>query len=312
MNRFLCFLYSIFIYVKNHIASFYNTYWASIDTNLKSAIIAAVVTFVGIFLQNRHERNRSEEQQRTTEENKLKYLQFLITDSFKVLEFYRLSALGMEDSARANPYVIPALITYVPHSLNTIANKINQEEYYLASINQIKSEEIAELFQLYNSLNDSYTKAVDYYGVQFPLLISDKDAYRTGLSVLIESLNEYLTDNEEEALVGDPKIIYQYINTLMGNINNAHLDFQGNEWLRDAKGMFVETLNASLLGQGDPQLRNIYKETRTALELDRNYRDRMFNVAENFKTNRLLQEDLLKRIKGVGAPLDAFVKTLKK
>ncbi|AUD05555.1 hypothetical protein CWM47_29155 [Spirosoma pollinicola] len=290
--------------------------WLSLLGTMAAALLAAVVSLYVVYLQNTQQRNRDDEQQKTTEQNKLQYLHFLINDSFKTIEFYRLSVENAKESYKRNPFVIPDLNSYVPHSLNSIANKINQEEYYLASVNQFPKNEsgfgIAELLQLCNALNDNYTKAFSEFSLQFPLLIEDKDKYRSALEELIEIVNQYILENKVDDLTGSDKINYIRINEIMGALKNNPPDFKGNEWLKISNDLLIVPLNLTLQDQGKPNLRKIYNQSRHALDLRVNYIGRIYNVVNSLEINRSIQQDILGRIKNVGAPLEVYIKELNK
>ena len=306
---------SIINYIKTRFQRF-RADWRSMDVSYKGAIVAAFIGVVSTLavtaLTDWLERKRAEDEQSSTEQNKMKYLHFLVEDSFKTIASYTEHAKKLESNFKQNPFDIPDANLYVGHSLNTIANKINQEDYYLASVNQIKNDSINELLLMYNTLDKSYSLATQHYQNQVPLLVADKDKYKAELNGLIESVNIYLLSYDSRKLKGVEKVIYDQINTLMGEFTVFKNSTSTDQILRDSESIYVNKLIVILDPKGAvthrPLMRQAYGARKAYLE----YVGRMAGVVESADFSQRIMNSLVYRIKTFGKPLHDYVINLDK
>ncbi|MBD2753742.1 hypothetical protein [Spirosoma validum] len=298
---------------KIAIDSTYHVYWTSLDLSIKGALIAAFVSLLVVYIQKEQQDKKDKDQQTQTEQNKLKYLNFLINDSYKTLDYYNEGVISMVKNYKENPFVVSNLPTYVPYGINSIATKINQEEYYLASVNQFKTGEVAELLQLYSHLNFQYTLAVDHYKKEFPILINLRDTYYDNLTNLTKSVNQFILSESKKKLTGNEKVIFDEINALAGEVNN-NLTIQTNQdiWLKDSKVAFVEKLERILDARGMALHQNLLKECKSVKIEHAKYLSHSFNVIGGMEISRRNQQDMLKRIKKTGQPLFDYIESLKR
>ncbi|AUD00961.1 hypothetical protein [Spirosoma pollinicola] len=119
-----------------------------------------VITAVGVPLyiywrgqvdQIKNERQRKSE----LEESRLKYLQFLVNDAVLSLGTTFEIMPGIYTEHAKDPLEIPSITEKPPVSIQRIANKITQEDYYHASINRIPGDDISNIFILFDFLDNS-------------------------------------------------------------------------------------------------------------------------------------------------------------
>ncbi|MBD2753779.1 hypothetical protein [Spirosoma validum] len=310
MNKIRQLLYR----TKIAIDSTYHVYWTSLDLSIKGALIAAFVSLLVVYIQKEQQDQKDKDQQTQTEQNKLKYLNFLIVDSYKTLESYKQSVTRIRQNFDVNPFLMPVLINYGPYGLDLIANKINHEEYYLASVSQIKSSEVAELLQLYNALNKNFVEASTHQKTEVPILIKMKDSYFEKLNGLIESVNDYKISASRIRLEGEEKAMYNEIDALLAEINGRlnTVPFQRNRWLVESQRVFNYQLIDILNRRGPITQRKLLLQAKSVANDYNTFVVYMRNVVVVLERSLADQQYMLSRIKLVGQPLFTYIGNLKK
>ena len=153
------------------------------------------------------------------EQNKMRYLHFLMTDTDIMLSRFHWNTRHLQESFKANPFVIPNYIDYPAHSVEVIATGINQEEYYLSSVRQLKSNDIAEIFPLYNTLYILEKKAREHYSGQFSLLIENKIKALESKAELVRSVEYYLLDTDLKSVTPEERYVYSKLQEFNNQVN---------------------------------------------------------------------------------------------
>ncbi|GAB3050479.1 hypothetical protein [Spirosoma pulveris] len=115
--------------------------------------LAVAVPLYIYYRGNQYIRKKEAKQKADAEKSKLHYLYFLVRDTLSAVDILSENLESLEKNRNVNLLKNPKLQIKPPISMQRIAEKINQEEYYLASVNQIKWEGIADIFILFDYLN---------------------------------------------------------------------------------------------------------------------------------------------------------------
>ncbi len=215
-------------------------YWSHLDVTLKAAFIGAFVSFIGFYISDRLTRKKDREIQIINEQNKMKYLQFLIDDSFNAINSFDSTGRKIFQNHINNPFLISDLAVYPAHSIDAIANKINQEDYFLASINQLKDYQLVEIFRLYNTLNVTHKGILDHYATSVPKIIDAKDQYVNAIEELRSALNSYLNRANKRVMSGNESIALSDLRTIASKVDEYHKSRPNAQvWLHESRDLMV-------------------------------------------------------------------------
>ena len=298
--------------MTDFLSSISKTDWMTFITSLMGAVIGAGAALYVHYHEIEQQKQRDKDQQNSTEQNKLKYLDFLMKDSNKIIISYVNNSKRIVTSYNNNPFVIPDYITYPAHSLNTIANKINQEDYYLSSVNQIhNNDDIAEIFPIYNTLYQQHKEAVDHYSSEVKNLIDNKNKYRKSLYSLIENINQLMIENQIKKMSNDDKIINSKLYTLIDSLNVILTQKDPNIWLRDSPNLLINPVISILDPLGEVSHRKLLLQAYQVREDYEMTTSHMRNVVEDTDRHRILMEQLVERINKISQPLREYINNIK-
>ena len=296
--------------LSNYLQSFYkNTSsdgWMSLWGSLIGAVIGAAIALFVVYIQNQQQKSRDQEQQITNEQNKLKYLHFLIVDSFKTVTMFAYATAEFRKSFDRNPFVIPSFGSYPAHSLNAIATKINQEDYYLASLNLLESDKVGEVFLLCNTLYEDYRKVTEHSREEFPKMIERKDAFKNSLKELSENVNQYTIKHK-----GSKISIHQQVEVLQKNTAQIYNSILiSNDQLKESNEKYLIPLIQSLESSDTEEDRKLFYQARSVNENYLGCIGHLANVVADKERSSEFMKDMARKITDVARPLHDYVTTL--
>ncbi|MCK8495911.1 hypothetical protein M0L20_28855 [Spirosoma sp. RP8] len=281
----------------------------NIDINIKAALIGAIVTFSGFIIQYYIEKYKDSEKERQTEENKLVYLDFLMSDSYKIVLRFNQNYENIRKHQKDNPFEIQEPIQYTDHSLVSISEKINQEDYFLSSVRQLHSIDVAEIFKLLNSLSFTYKRGADAYIDEYHKLIERKAKYIDNLNNLVLEVQELIELGSLNN--GEDKRISNRIAVIQNNYFNYKNSHKINELLYKSDSLYILPIAVAL----DNAKSITARQTRlSAIYADKEYGDyfiHMNNVVSFADSCRAEMNRNVVMIKDISSPLVEYVETAK-
>ncbi|MVM39313.1 hypothetical protein GO730_20010 [Spirosoma sp. HMF3257] len=280
---------------------------------MKAAWIATLTTLLVVGLQSWQQKKRDEEQQNSTEQKKMKYLNFIIQDTYKIVEFYNSNSQKLVNTFNINPFLIEEYSHYSAQSLEVIVNKLNQEDYYLASTTQLKGDDIAEVFLIYNALYLQIKDTKGHHIAEMEKLKQTQDDFSNSISDLQESINKLLLTKNFNS--DKEKLGQRQLNELMGKIKPIILKDQPyKSRLFDSKNVFIEPVIKTLEPydgiEGD--LRNVLLKAYDARIKYNLCVVHLRNMIDYITTNGKEINYEITRIKELTEPLEAYIKKLPK
>ncbi|GAB2550032.1 hypothetical protein [Spirosoma aerophilum] len=269
---------------------------------LAAPLVALYIYYTG----QKKATNKEAKSKVDTENNKLKYLHYLVDDSLRPIETFSFETDKLQSMYHHNFFVLPPFNRIIPHSMNTISNKINQEEYYLASKNRI-DEDISELFKVYNSLYDNFIKSVAHYDENRPLLVKDKGAYNEALNKLVK----LYTDKTNELMVGATThaeaVVLNKLQSLSDVIPDEENRRWNMSWMLNAHNSFIKPLIHILSNSPDSNTEDLLQKSKEVKELYTDFRSFVFNVVDSLKISKDHQKGMVDIIVERRKPLDAYI-----
>ncbi|GAB3225928.1 hypothetical protein GCM10027423_62560 [Spirosoma arcticum] len=230
-------------------------------------------------------------------------------DTYILIESYNTDTNKLIASVNSNPFVIPSSYLHSPHTLNTIAHKVNQEDYYLSSVNRLKNVDVPHIFLMYNNLDEVFSKATAHYRTEFPLLITDKDIYKKALDELMDAARQYRIALNVRARNPSEDIILTKLNTaipLVPPLLNSLAE--QDKWLKDSRWVFIEQMKEIVPENVN---RVLAMQIQEAIYSHDMYVSRMNNVVDLRHQSMDSMNGLLDAIKRIAAPMTNYIKGLK-
>lgn len=154
-------------------------------------VITAVGVPLYIYWRGQVDQINNEKQRKSElEESRLTYLQFLVNDAVLSLGTTLGIMPGIYNEHAKDPMQIPAITEKPPVSIQRIANKISQEDYYHASINRIQGADISNIFILFDFLDNLLTAMQKHHDK----VSSDTERMRVNQAV---EMNEFINQCKE-------------------------------------------------------------------------------------------------------------------
>lgn len=276
---------------------------------LIGSVVGGLFTLFGIGIQSWLEGRKESE----TEKNKLVYLNFLLEDTYRAVTWYDSSAQRVLRSVEKSPFIIPDFPLYPIHSLDAIVNKINQEEYYLAFVNQTKNKSLTEVLLICNALYKQFSNASDHYKAEFKPLMDEKATYLNMLDSLSESLNQYyIRTGEGKGLIGDEAIIHRGLTSLSDSVKKLYAmresSFLGyNQMLYDSKRILIVPMVKVLDPRGEVSHRRLLLQAISVGRQHEKYVGRIRNVVGVIERNRMMMNQLTDTVRVVSKPLKDYI-----
>ncbi|WP_152125056.1 hypothetical protein [Rudanella paleaurantiibacter] len=283
--------------------------WLSLhDPTMKAAFIGAFVALVGFFIQDFLARKNERAKQIEVEQSKMKYLHFLITDSYKAIESFDSTATNVVRSFQENPFVLPGFGLYPAHSINAIANKINQEEYFLASVSQMKNYKLVEIFLIYNTMNEGYKRITEHFVSEAPKFIQAKDQYLNLIEELRSASNAYLQSTVGRQLDEREKIALSKIRELSVNLQNYHNASPPLQvWLYESNQIFVQPTFNIVREHGNQHHQELFNISVRATIQHSKVVDHMRNIVSAVDNNRKEMNSQIAYIRELTKPLNKYI-----
>lgn len=268
-----------------------------LSTELMSALIGALIgglfTCLGVYLQIRQQRIIEDSKQIKEEQDKMIYLHYLMRDSYSTIEEIARKSIS---PSTGNPFLIGGLGS-VPlnNSVKSIAEDINQEQYFLASINQLKDRRFGEIFSLYNDLNTRIKNIIARNDKIQNLFVDEKYNVLAARGKLFNELRLYVHRSKDGISNNNKRQkIYNDLNNILLEIEkNERGSFQEDNY---EKGLHLYYSIVEILKEGDTDeekaLLLIAQETYYK---DFNFRVKSTNMYNSMITEGAQMEDILKK-----------------
>ena len=288
------------------------TDWISAIVSLLSAFIGAGVALL-VYRNSIHDqKTKDAEQKDSFELTKLKYLHFLMLDTFRSIKILLDAFESFTAQLASNPLETPTIQYNPTISLSRIANRINQEEFYHASINQLHNDSISEIFLMFDNLDEQIKDSIDYYTEHRQRIHDTRSKVGPSYSILNEATIDFLGRIDQLDFKSHNDEIKRAIIAILSKV-----EYEGNKG--SAIGPFyyvplheifpIPLVNLLLPYKSLPEVDKIIK---LAHILDAN-----FTSVLNY--NRVMAEEMLNfrdrinqttvRLDVVAGPLKEFVKT---
>lgn len=309
MNKILNFLYRL----ECFFSSLFETYWVNLDTGIKGAIIGASIALIGIFVDNSLQRTREKENQINTERGKLIYLNILIRGIYPIIKEYNRNADNLDRALKDNPFRLPEYTSSPTSSLDIIINKINQEEYHLALIRQLKREDVGEIFLIYNALDRQIKDSGEHYRNEFPNSRQFKQDYFDSFNSLKNSVLDYLKTTNTSKLSRSQLALYSQLSQLQNFYNSSIVYSDSDVFISRSYNEYLLKLITIL--EANSLIPITQKLLLLSYSSDQNYKkceSQIKHVVEYVLFNRDQINFEIAEIKRIVKPLEDYINNLPK
>lgn len=194
------------------------TDYISAVVSLLSAFIGAGVALLVYRNSIRDQKKKEAEQKDSFELTKLKYLHFLMLDTFKSIKILINAFESFTYQLRNNPLETPTIVDTPAISLSRIANRINQEEFYHASVNQLHNDSISEIFLIFDNLDEQIKDSIEYYTKHRQKIHDARSKNGSSYSALNEAVVDLLNKIDQLDFKDQKDKIKQGIITILSEV----------------------------------------------------------------------------------------------
>lgn len=284
-----------------------------ISSELMSALIGAMIggffTCLGVYLQIRQQKIAENAKQVKEEQDRMIYLHYLIQDSYLTTEKIAEQAIS---PTRGNPFIIGGLGSVpINNSVKSIAEGINQEQYFLASLNQLNDKSFGEIFSLYNDLNTRIKNIIVRNDKIQSSFVGEKYSVLTIRDKLFNEIKIYINRSiDKDSPNHNRQRIYNDLKNVLIEHEKKVIEAFQEEY--QARGLWIYHDIVQILKEGDTeeekQLLVMAQETYNE---DYNFRTRSTNMYNSMITEGAQMKDVLKSIRAKAIPLENYIINMK-
>lgn len=296
-------LRKLWLWIKNGVSS-------ELLSALFGALIGGLFTLAGVAYQFSKQSEVETAKTEQVERDKMIYIHHLIRDSGKyVKKFEEQSKDQVQYGDRFNLGGLP-LPFRNDGSVNVLANRINHEEYFLASLNQLHNENFGDIFSLFNLLDLKIKESENRYNHEIELLVEEKGRVMNDVKGLFDEIEFYVDKHKGEKLSIQRRELYDNMVGTLTNIKNLKAQYPIDIfWTGNSYKIIYNTV-VHLKKANNQEDKNLFYKAQEVLNRYLEYDRRYTSLSNWLSTDQAVITELMAEINKKAVPLNNYINKL--